>query len=337
MGREKNERKRKQSENNKADSTNGGNLLPEIKNWRFNFKELNFNLGNSNDELKGEQQSSTGPQQSYDEDDQADESYNPSDDEDYEADAHPTVLMDHSRCLPEEKMMKQKWSENNEADGTNGGNLPSEVSPTIGGRTPTSRSFFRQNPTVDGRARPTVDDRSRIGDSISKNSTSIWVTRKTSLSSVRDDDCGEVFLSNFRGLSIKVLLISIATKVYEVIQVKRCLPDHHNWTAHEERSVFTDRLLGEAVLQQMLKATLTVREVHNGIEDAFSKFNKRRNSIGDEDDNNKDEEGMVRSSKKKRAHLETYTLESASIPPGTSTSSAATSTPLMTLTLFPQL
>ncbi|KAI5681749.1 hypothetical protein M9H77_02977 [Catharanthus roseus] len=76
---------------------------------------------------------------------------------------------------------------------------------------------------------------------------------------------------------------------------------------------------------------------------------RRRNSIGDEDDNNEDEEEMVCGSKKKRAHSETCTPASASIPPrtstptsasipmGTSTYPAMTSTPLVTLILFPQL
>ncbi|KAI5657825.1 hypothetical protein M9H77_26618 [Catharanthus roseus] len=68
-----------------------------------------------------------------------------------------------------------------------------------------------------------------------------------------------------------------------------------------------------------------------------------RNSIGNEDDNNKDEEEMVRGSKKKRAHPEMSTAPattstspaSASIPPGMSASLAMTSTPLASASIPP--
>ncbi|KAI5683159.1 hypothetical protein M9H77_04387 [Catharanthus roseus] len=63
-----------------------------------------------------------------------------------------------------------------------------------------------------------------------------------------------------------------------------------------------------------------------------------KNSIVDEDENNKDEEEMVRGSKKKRAHPETSSPPAlAFVPPGTSTSPVATSTSPVTLTPFLQL
>ncbi|KAI5668803.1 hypothetical protein M9H77_18656 [Catharanthus roseus] len=117
----------------------------------------------------------------------------------------------------------------------------------------------------------------------------------------------------------------------------------------------TDRLLGKVVLQEMLKATLTMREVHNEIKVAFSNASNseclKSLSWGPS-------KRMVRGSKK-RAHqaagstpmaftsiemastlasipLRTsLSLVAASIPPGTSTPPVAASIPLVTLTPFP--